>query len=914
MTQRPADRMYWGGAIFVWLGSFIVYWLTVQRSIPFWDCGEFIAAAASLGIPHPPGTPLFMLIGRVFSILPIVDDISFRINLISIISSATTAMLAYLITSRIIRYFFADPDELPNRIVTLAGAVAGGFFVAFGATNWSNSVEAEVYGIAMALSMLILLLSMKYYEERGSQNRVKYMVLAMYLAMLGVGIHMTVFLVVPTCALVFMLNDDAPRRDWVVVCLFMIAELLLIFLFSNTQPGVKGFYTVSFVLGLAVLALIYRSINWGRAIAIVSICTVMVGFSEFITLALPVGTGILLLFGYLSRTGKIQFEWRSGIAIVLLAVIGFSVHLYMPIRSSQNPRIDENMTSRGYRQFVYALDRKQYGQVSMVDRMFQRRGEWENQFGRHAHMGFWSYFEEQYSGAGWKFAPFLALGLLGLGVAARRKMEIGLPLLTLFLLSSAGLVLYMNFADGTRYNFDTGDAYLEVRDRDYFFTPAFVVFGIAIGLGISAALAWLSERLGRDSDLKKRIAYAGLALAILPSIALADNWNENNRRDNTLAYNYAKNLLDSCDKDAILFTSGDNDTFPVWALQEAYGYRKDVRVVNLSLLNTDWYVEQMKFTYNVPISLTREQIRHTVFMEQNGEEYSRPAEKFVDRARGRTAYMVPVGYDNRILTIANMLMDDIVLENRWKHPICFSSPPYAESPLRLQERTIQTGVAYRLDRDTSMNAIDLEKSDSLYRSVYSFGQLNSSRVYREENATGLFMASGMFSSRVCDGFLATGDTARAVRLNDHMRKVYPEYWQSYLQMAEIYTAQGDTTKITPLYKTLLDTLSANLKTNPKNTYYLQDRGMISIEIFKRTKDSALLKSGTADLIAAFEENPNSAYAFRKLVTSLGQVGNFTAIRSAAEQYSRYGVNLGDPLLNQILGRNQSSAPQPRQEM
>ncbi len=908
MTKQPVDRIYWAGALFVWVGSFVVYWQTVQRSIPFWDCGEFIAASATLGVPHPPGTPLFMLLGRIFTMLPIAADVSFRINMISVISSAFTAMLAYMVAARLIRYFFANPEEFSARLITMIGAMAGGFFVAFGATNWSNSVEAEVYGIAMALSMLILLLSLKYYEERGSGNSIKYMILAMYLAMLGVGIHMTVFLVVPTAALVFMLNDNATRRDWLIVCSFMIAELLLIFLFSNTQPGVKGFYLVSVILALAALGMIFRSIDWGRTIAIVSICSVMIGFSEFITLALPVGTGLLLLFGYLSKVRRFRFDWQSGIAIIVLAVIGFSVHLYMPIRSSRHPRIDENMTSRSYRQFVYALDRKQYGQVSMVDRMFQRRGEWANQFGRHAHMGFWSYFEEQYSSAGWKFAPFLALGLLGMGLSIRKRLELGLPLLTLFLLATAGLVLYMNFADGTKYDFDTGDAYLEVRDRDYFFTPAFVVFGIAMGLGVSGLLSWVSEKLGRDESGRTRIAYAGVVLVLLPSIALADNWAENDRHDNTLAYDYAKNILDSCEKDAILFTSGDNDTFPAWALQEAYNYRKDIRIVNLSLLNTDWYVEQMKFTYNIPISLTREQIRHTVFMEQGGQEYSRPAERFVDRARGRTNYLMPVGWEGRVLTVANMMTDEIVLENRWRYPVFFSSMPYGESPLKLRDRVSQVGVLYRLERDTAAAGTDLETSDSLYRSVYTYGQMSDSRVYRDENATGLWMGTGISSSRVADVMLSAGDTTGAIRLAKHIQKVIPEYWQSYLFLAEIYTQRGDTALITPLYRTLRDTLTANLVRNPRNDYYLQDRGVISIELFKRTNDSALLSAGTQDLIEAFDHNPNSGYAFRKLVTSLGQVGNFDAIRAAVEKFRQYGVNQGDPVLNQLLGRGQSPAP------
>ena len=151
----------------------------------------------------------------------------------------------------------------------------------------------------------------------------------------------------------------------------------------------------------------------------------------------------------------------------------------MPIRSAHSPRIDENDTSRSYKNFVDFLERRQYGQQSMVDRIFLRRGEWSNQFGRHPHMGFWSYFEEQYSAPGPVFTFFLGLGILGLYALVRKRIAIGVPLLALMMICSVGLVLYMNFADGTQYGVPgTGNSYLEVRNRDYFFTPAFVFFGV----------------------------------------------------------------------------------------------------------------------------------------------------------------------------------------------------------------------------------------------------------------------------------------------------------------------------------------------------------------------------------------------------------------------------------------------------
>ena len=152
----------------------------------------------------------------------------------------------------------------------------------------------------------------------------------------------------------------------------------------------------------------------------------------------------------------------------------------------------------------------------MTERMFKRRGSWSNQFGRHPHMGFWSYFEEQYSKAGWSFIiPFFTLGMIGMVVAIRKRLEIGLPFFTLFLLCSVGLILYMNFADGTKFDVVTGDAYLEVRNRDYFFTPAFVFFGIAIGMGISAVMQMVKDKV--SASRPKLIKHAVVISSLLVS-------------------------------------------------------------------------------------------------------------------------------------------------------------------------------------------------------------------------------------------------------------------------------------------------------------------------------------------------------------------------------------------------------------
>jgi len=908
------DRTNAALAALVFIVSFVVYALTVQRSFSFWDCGEFIACSYILGIPHPPGTPLFVILGRLFSMIPFVEDISYRINYMSVISSAFTAMFSYLLTVKLVRFFFNKKENTGlNRYIAYIGGLAGGFFVAFGRTNWSNSVEAEVYGLALAMSVLIVLLTLRYFEQRGTMAAAKTLILVFYLALMGVGIHMTVFIVVPVCALFFILKKDAQTRDWLILCGFIILELLLIILFSDGRGGRTLFYLISFLAAAVTMVLLYRRINWAILIAIGSVSVIMLSFTQYM-IATPLTFGLLIVLAILSNKYGWALQWKTGLAIVFIAFIGMSVHLFIPIRSELNPRIDENNPSRSIRTFFNYLDRKQYGQTSMIDRMFQRRGAWENQFGRHAHMGFWSYFEEQYSPAGWLFIfPFFILGVIGIITAIKRRLQIGLPFLTLLLLCSVGLVLYMNFADGTKYNARTGDAYLEVRNRDYFFTPAFVFFGIAMGLGVSSVMLYAKEKLATSgSGTQKRAVVTLSALVLLPAVTLAHNYHACDRSKNFIPYNYAANILNTCEPNSILFTSGDNDTFPLWCIQEVYNYRKDVRVVNLSLLNTDWYVEQMKNRYDVPISLTDEQILWYPYEARPGLIAARPLKMFKDRPRGRMTYLQASPFNGRIWKVQEMMMDEIVLENKWKDPIFFSSQPYAESPLKLRDRATAIGLLYKLEREPRERPIDAERGYDLYMNTYRFDGYQNSEVYRDENATGVFIGVGINAVRIFDELVRTGQRDKAIALGEKMITVYPEYWQMYLLLAENYDKMGDSAKTDQVFQQLHDTLAAFHESNPENLFYLQDLGLAKVELGRRHNDSALIEEGTNLVWKAFKGNPNSNYAFRKLFSILSQQKRYSDMQRAAQMFAEYKINLNDPILQSILGtRNPTGIPPPR---
>ncbi|MEW5796457.1 MAG: DUF2723 domain-containing protein [Candidatus Zixiibacteriota bacterium] len=885
-------------AAFVFLVSFIVYAMTVQRSLPFWDCGELIACAVIGGIPHPPGFPLLVLISHIFSKIPFVEDVSYRVNYVSVISSAFTALFSYLITVRLVRYIQGEQAaETLNRFVAYASGAAGGFFVAFSSTNWGNSVEAETYALSLALSTAIFWLALRYHERRDQPGASKIMILAMYLAVLGIGVHMTVFLVVPVCAIFFILNRDAGPREFLMICLFALIELLLVIVFSGGRGGPTVFKFMSVILGIILLVMLYRRIRWGVLIAIGITSSLMISFSLYFW-ALPIGVLLLVGLGVLSQTQGWNFQWRSALAVLVIGFIGFSVHFWVPIRSGLNPRIDENNASRDWHTFVNFLDRKQYGQVSMVDRMFTRRGDWTNQFGRHPNMGFWSYFETQYGGPGrWGFAPLFILGLLGAIVAIRKRLEVGMPFFTLLILASVGLILYMNFADGTRYNPATEDAYLEVRNRDYFFTPAFVFFGIAMGAGIAAVVSILRRFLA-NSAYERPIAYAGSLLALLPLIPLSDNYHPNDRSRNFLAMNYAKGLLDGCRENAILFTVGDNDTFPIWCLQEAYNYRKDIRVVNLSLLNTDWYAAQMKNQYGVPISLTDEQILWHPYELPGGIQTSRPLKSFADRPRRRMSYL---HQQFSGIPVQDMMVDEIVIENKWQYPIYFSAPPYADSPLKLREHAVHDGQLFRLERDPDPLMVDLDHGYELYTKVYSFEGLENSVVFRDDNATGVFGGLGMASLRIVDELYRQGDTARAEEILNRFIRDFPEFWQPYTTLAEVALQMRDTARALALYRQLHDTLVAFLATNPRNQYYLQDLGTAKYELGRIRKDTALQEDGVRLLREGWAIDMNSGLAFRKLITVLGQSDLRGEVIEVARQYANYKRNRTDPLVQSLLG-------------
>jgi hypothetical protein len=723
MTDRFCKNLTAGIAGLI---ALIAYFITVAPTVSFWDCGEFIASAHTLGIPHPPGRPFFVLFVRAVMIcLPMVEEIAKRANYISAFASAAAVYLMAIFVWDLL----AKLTKNTPRLVFMAASMSAGLLLTFSDTFWFNAVEAEVYNLIMLVILLISYAALKYLDCKDELRGSQYLVLICYLAFLGIGFHLFAMLVVPSVFVLVLLAGGQPIKD----------------LINRWPLWVSG----------AVL------------------CSVVYAISNFLVFSL-----ILLLALFVAwltmKKSPLHKDISLSLALTVVALIGFSTHLYIPIRASLNPTINENnpqiylrdsegslqfgnflpyKDNESWKAFYDYLERKQYGSESMISRSLYRRSQFKNQVLVFPHMGYGSYQIAQYTPfkpgevsyyrqgiyavdsennppvvrGSIKFPTLVAsigentllqaiiflvfngLLLWILAIAFKENRIIGIYLLMLYGFCSFGLLWYLNFADGTKperrdhdvwikemqyytselssrgmvakitnipnpnellsvqrkiyEDYARGEksspaeqssawqswkkiqalfqgaglqspsfpdpVHLEVRNRDYFYTPAFVFMSLLYGLGIGFLLLNIRQKK------QNLLLPSGIAIVLLcGATPLFANYKEHNRGNLWVPWDYAYNLLMSCEPNAILFTNGDNDTFPLWFAQEVAGIRKDVRVVNLSLGNTDWYIKQMLDNEPVlKLSYDKAGIdRDMVLSETNYEQPSQRIEYWVNKA------------------------------------------------------------------------------------------------------------------------------------------------------------------------------------------------------------------------------------------------------------------------------------------
>ena len=861
------------------LVALIVYAMTMAPTVSFWDCGEFVACANTLGIPHPPGTPFFVFFARaVIVLLPFVEEIAKRVNYISVVSSAATvyvtALFAWDLLATVLKTdALAEKISSKVRTIVLAtAALVAGFLLTFSDTFWFNAVEAEVYGVAMFILMLVSYLGLVWYNKRDEDGSDKILIFICYIAFLGIGAHLYTMLTVP--AVFVLLLAAQPKKIVERIPIWITGTLL---------------------------------------------CSVIYMVSAFIEISLVCLVVLAILTAIKPFTPNVNKAIRLSLAFAFFALVGYSTHLYIPIRSELNPIIDENdpeinirddqgnlqlgnlFKSENWEAFNNFVERKQYGSESMISRAFYRRSRITHQLFSFPSMSYGGYqmaqylpykvggvnyangvytfdaseneplerfgikFPTQMSFMGDAVLPQFLIFVLMNGLIVmvcvfiwKRNRRLGIYTSVLYVLCSMGLLFYINFADGTRMEqrehdywvsimtrnvqdlnsrgaaipmvpdpndlidlrqdiertkirievlrqrntpapkiaelekklsslqnstawqawqkIENGFAqvgarapfpdavHMEVRERDYFYTPAFIFMSLILGIG--AGILVLTCATGAYAAFASPVAAVLVLVSFL--VPCISNYKEHDRSGLWVPWDYAYNLLNSCRPNAILFTNGDNDTFPLWFAQEVAGIRKDVRVVNLSLGNTDWYIKQMldnepvlKLSYdkktidsdmvldNSSASNPNHQVSTWV---KNANRLMPQLKARIDQLEGqdlspadsakllqfKVHYQVWdafVDWANRtrssMMLTQHKLVIDLALQNMDK-PIEISTTVGTSNFMGLEKYMVQEGMVYNFvkgDLEPKRNAFDAAYTASLIDSVYKFRGLGDGTAF-----------------------------------------------------------------------------------------------------------------------------------------------------------------------------------------
>jgi hypothetical protein len=535
--QRPPYAM----AGLVVLGVFLLYVATLAPTTQFWDTSEYIAAAYVLGIPHPPGNPLFTLLAHVWGdALFFVEHYAKRINLFAATTSAIAAGCWFLIGERWLRTIV--PATWPRRLAALAGALAAA--TAF--TVWNQSVVNEkVYTLSLLSVALVLWLIVRWDDQPPGEGHDHYLLMIVYLLALTSTNHMMGVLVGPVVA------------------------VLLFPPFKPVVPGVR------------------RQDEWAQFAVYAAVLSLLVGAGlENAGPVAAAGVLYLLALAYAFYTGNT----RLALAALGVAAIGLTVYLFLPLRAAHFPAINEGEPT-SWKALWSVLTREQYGKPPV----------WERQATLVAQLGmWWQYFSWQWGRdfpAGLQRGLailFLALGGLGAWRHWKADRRTALAMTVLVATFTLLLIFYLNFKYGYSQYPERASLAREVRERDYFYIASFALWGLWVGIGLATLMEWVREGLRARIPGESAGWMAATPVLLIALIPLFGNRLTASRAGETITRDFAFDLLQSVEPYGILVTAGDNDTFPLWYAQEVEAIRPDVTVLNLSLANTDWYLRQLQ--------------------------------------------------------------------------------------------------------------------------------------------------------------------------------------------------------------------------------------------------------------------------------------------------------------------------------
>ncbi|MEI6139593.1 MAG: DUF2723 domain-containing protein [Mariniphaga sp.] len=924
----------------IFLIAATVYLMTIEPTASFWDCGEFITTAFTLQVGHPPGAPLFMIMGRLFTMFAMnTGQVPVMVNIMSALASAFTILFLFWSITHMARKVIGTEKaelDLAQMIAVLGAGAVGALAYTFSDTFWFSAVEGEVYGTSSLFTALVFWCILKWENEADDKFANRWLILISYLIGLSIGVHLLNLLAIPAIVLVYYFRkyQTTPVGLILSLTISMILVAIIMFLFIPGIVILAQWFELLFVNGMGA------PYNTGT-------------FIYFLLLI----AGIY--FGLKHTTRKKQVLANTIILCFTVLVIGYSSYTMIVIRSSANPPMDQNNPDNAFSLLSY-LNREQYGSkplfygqyynapldaenpyskgsanyiekngkyeiadykqtqnfdsrfTTLFPRMFSpspdhikeyqswanikgtpiqvtnREGEPETLikptfsenltffFSYQINWMYWRYFMWNFVGrqndiqgngdilnGNW-ITGFNALDAIRLGDQSNLPSSLAnnrgknkyymlpliLGLLGLFFQYNAGdkgkkdfwVVMALFIMTGLAILVYLNQEPLQPRERDYAYAGSFYAFAIWIGFGVLG----LYEIFQRFSPAKtSAIAATALSLVAVPMLLANQNWDDHDRSNRYTARDFGRNYLESCAPNAIIFTNGDNDTFPLWYAQMVEGVRRDVRVCNLSYFQTDWYVDQMRrkayesdplpinFEHNQYVQGTRDvvyvidqikrpaslkEVMDFVRSEDPGTKLKQAenasfiptrqliypvdkaavlANKVVDPKKADSIVsQLEIKLTGNYLTKDEVMILDIIANNNWKRPIYFAITVGRDKYLNLQDYFQTEGFAYRLvpiKAPSENGQVGSVRTDVMYDNIinkFRWGNMNDPKVYLDENNIRMSMNVRNSFVRLADGLIAEGKRDSAIAVLDRCNELVPNEKVTYnyfnLLMAESY--------------------------------------------------------------------------------------------------------------------------------
>lgn len=925
----------------------ITYILTLEPSVSFWDCGEFIASAFKMQVVHQPGAPLFLMIQRFFSMFAFGDihKIAYFMNLGSALASAATILFLFWTITALARKMVVKTNEelSTGDLVTIMGAgIVGALAYTFSDSFWFSAVESEVYALSSLFTAIVFWGILKWEAHADEPRADRWLLFIAYIMGLSIGIHLLNLLTIPAIAFVYYFKKTPKPTNIGIIKTFFVGILILAFVQYGIIQYVVSFgayfdlffvNTLGFGFGSGVVCfaiLLIVGLVWGIRysiqrqnkflnLALLSTVLIIFGYCSFAAIIIRAKANPNLnnsnpdnAFSFLSYLNREQYgdrpllfgpnynsekvSLKEGKNIYRKGAEKYEVagkktdYEYdrttpFPRMYSDEPRhVAEYKSLMGFddSHFPGLFDNIQYLFNFQIGNMYMRyfmwnfvgrqnddqgEGIYQGQFlsgikpidalmlGDQSHLPPSIVDDSAYNR--FFFLP-LIIGLLGAVWHFKRNQKDAGIVGLLFFFTGLAIVLYLNQKP------------LEPRERDYAYTGSFYAFAIWIGFGVFAIRDWVFKKINQQNGA---IIATSVCLLGAPVIMGAQGWDDHDRSHKMVAHDIAVDYLQSCAPNAILFTYGDNDTYPLWYAQEVENIRPDIRLVNLSLFDTDWYIDGMRRKQNesapLPISMKPAQyvqgVRDVMYYQdykiagaielkdilkvllsdndadkvplQNGEkENFIPTKNFkmtINPAEVIRTGTVKAGdiakitpsmewtFNKNYVTKGTLAMLDILAHNDWKRPIYFASTVPSDQFNGLDNYLYNEGLALRLlplKLDTAAGKAELVNTDILYNNMYNkfvWGNVKNAKYLDPQSADDISIFNNVFNTTI-SGLIKEGKIADAKKVVKRYFEVMPEKFYGMRAMmgtyflAENLYVLGDTARANALIEKSADYIQKEL--------------------------------------------------------------------------------------------------------